>query len=135
WSRFDQAKALAARLVKDSRQGDAISVVLMGDPPRVVIGNPSPNLGEVKREVDDLSISDGATDLLATFEKVDRVLEVSPIAQKEVVFLTDLQAASWRLPADRVDAAKRILARLDARKPRFVVIDLGKPGGENRAVT
>src|SRR5262249_61927862 len=52
-SRFDQAKALAARLVKDSRQGDAISVVLMGDPPRVVIGNPSPNLGEVKREVDD----------------------------------------------------------------------------------
>jgi hypothetical protein len=134
-SRFDQAKALAARLVKDSRQGDAISVVLMGDPPRVVIGNPSPNLGEVKREVDDLSISDGATDLLATFEKVDRVLEVSPIAQKEVVFLTDLQAASWRLAADRVDAAKRILARLDARKPRFVVIDLGKPGGENRAVT
>ncbi|MGO9470052.1 MAG: BatA domain-containing protein [Isosphaeraceae bacterium] len=134
-SRFDQAKALAAQLVKDSRQGDAISVILMGDPPRVVIGDPSPNLNEVKREVDDLSISDGGTDLIATFEKVDRVLEVSPISQKEVVYLTDLQAASWRLPPEGVEAARRVLARLDARKPRSVLIDLGKAGGENRAVT
>ena len=49
-SRFDQAKALAAQLVNDSRPGDAISVILMGNPPRVVIGNPSRNLGEVKKE-------------------------------------------------------------------------------------
>jgi len=134
-SRFEQAKALAARLVKDSRQGDAVSVILMGDPPKVVIGDPSPLLSEVKREVDDLSISDGGTDLVATFDKIDHVLEVSTIPQKEVVFLTDLQAASWRLPPDRAQAAKRVLARLDAHKPRSVVIDLGKSGGENRAVT
>ena len=56
-SRFDQAKALAAQLVKDSRQGDAISVILMGDPPRVVIGDPSPNLGEVKKEIDELALT------------------------------------------------------------------------------
>ena len=35
-SRFDQAKALAAQLVKDSRRGDAVSVILMGSPPKVV---------------------------------------------------------------------------------------------------
>jgi len=134
-SRFDQAKALAAQLVKDSRKGDAISVILMGDPPHVAIGDPSPNLSEVKREIDDLSITDGGTDLVRTFEKIDRVLDVSPIAQKEVVFLTDLQSASWRLPSEGVAAAKRVLARLDERKARSVVIDLGKSGGENRAVT
>jgi hypothetical protein len=134
-SRFDEAKALAAQLVKDSRPGDAISVILMGDPPRVVIGDPSSNLSEVKREIDDLSITDGGANLVATFEKVDRVLETSQISQKEVVYLADLQAASWRLPPDGVEAAKRVLARLDARKVRSVVIDLGKSGGENRAVT
>jgi hypothetical protein len=134
-SRFDTAKALAARLVKDSRAGDTISVVLMGDPPRVAIREPSSNLTEVKREVDDLAISDGDVNLAATFEKVDQVLDSSPIPQKELVFLTDLQAASWRLPAEGAVAVKRVLAKLDERKVRSVVIDLGKPGGENRAVT
>jgi hypothetical protein len=62
------------------------------------------------------------------------VLESSTIAQKEVVFLTDLQTASWRKSGDD-DGLKRVLARLEARKPRSVVIDLGKSGGENRAVT
>ena len=134
-SRFDQAKALAAQLVKDSRRGDAISVVLMGAPPRVVIGDPSPNLIEVKKEIDELAMTHGSVDLTATFEAVDRVLDVSTIAQKEVLFLTDLQAASWRPPVEQTDGLKRVLARLEARRGRSVVIDLGKPGGENRAVT
>src|SRR5262249_33747552 len=82
-SRFDQAKAVAAQLVKDSRRGDAISVVLMGEPPRVVIGDPSPNLKEVEKEIAELAISHGGTDLSATFEAIDRVLEASPIAHKE----------------------------------------------------
>ncbi len=134
-SRFDQARALAAQLAKDSRRGDAISVVLMGDPPRVVIGDPSPNLVEVKKEIDELTMTHGGVDLRATFEAVDRVLDVSQIAQKEVLFLTDLQAASWRPPVEQTDALKRVLARLEARHGRSVVIDVGKPGGENRAVT
>ena len=34
-NRFDQAKALAAQLVRDARRGDALSVVLLADPPRI----------------------------------------------------------------------------------------------------
>src|SRR5205814_5834360 len=64
-----------------------------------------------------------------------RVLEASSIGQKEVIFLTDLQAASWRPPPEASDGLKRILARIEARQPRTVLIDLGKAGGENRAVT
>jgi hypothetical protein len=134
-SRFDQAKALASQLVKDSRKGDAISVILMGDPPKVVIGDPTQNLVEVKKEIDELTQSDGGTDLPATFKKVDEVLEASSIDQKEVVFLTDLQAASWRSPTQGNEGFTRTLARIEARRPRSVVIDLGKQGGENRAVT
>jgi hypothetical protein len=134
-SRFQQAKAAAAQLVKDSRRGDAISIILMGDPPRVVIGDPSPNLAEVRKEIDELAVSDAGVNLAATFEKVLGVLDVSPIAQKEVVILTDLQATSWRPREGGADALKRLLSRLEERRPRSVVIDVGKPGSENRAVT
>ena len=95
-TRFEQAKTLAAQLVKDARRGDAISVVLMADPPRVVIGDPSPNHAEVQKEIEEITLPHGGTDLEATFRAIDRVLDASTIAQKEVVFLTDLQAASWR---------------------------------------
>jgi hypothetical protein len=134
-SRFQQAKAIATQLVKDSRGGDAVSVILMGDPPQVVIGDPSFNLVEVRNEIDELTVSHGGADLAATFQAVLRVLEVSSIAQKEVVFLTDLQATSWRPPVGGADALKRLLAQLEERRARSVVIDLGKPGAENRAVT
>jgi hypothetical protein len=133
-TRFDQAKTLAVQLVRDARRGDAISVVLMADPPRVVIGDPSPNHAEVQKEIEEIALPHGGTDLEATFRAIDRVLEASTISQKEVVFLTDLQAASWRRGGDD-DGLKRVLARLAAHQPRSVVIDLGKSGGENRAVT
>ncbi len=132
--RFDQAKEIAAQLTKDSRGGDAISLILMASPPRVVIGDPSANLAAVKKEIDELTITDGDADLTATFKKVDDVLEVSPISQKEVVFLTDLQSTTWRSPSQGGEGLARILARIEARRPHSVVIDLGKPGGENRAI-
>ena len=74
----------------------------------VVIGDPTNNLREVEKVIGELAQSDGDVDLAATFEAVDRVLDVSSIAQKEVIFLTDLQAASWRPPAE---AATRSSAR------------------------
>jgi hypothetical protein len=136
-TRFDQAKALAAQLVRDARRGDAISLVVMGDPPRVVIGDPSPNHDEVLKELNDVAMTHGGTDLVASFNKIDEVLEVSTsIPQKEVVIITDLQAASWRRPEGLGDEGlKRIIARIEAHRPRSVVIDLGRAGGENRAVT
>ena len=135
-TRFEQAKTLAAQLVKDARRGDAISVVLMADPPRVVIGDPSPNHAEVLKEIEEITLPHGGTDLAASFDAIDRVLAASTIAQKEVVFLTDLQAASWRRPSEvGDDGLKRALAKLASARPRSVVIDLGKSGGENRAVT
>ncbi len=135
-TRFDRAKALSSQLVKDARRGDAISLIVMGDPPRVVIGDPSPNHDEVLKEIAEVTMPHGGTNLAASFGKVDEVLAVSTIPQKEIVFLTDLQTASWRRPeASGDDELKRILAKIETRHPRSVVIDLGKAGTENRAVT
>ena len=53
-TRFEQAKALAAQLVRDARRGDVLSIVLMADPPRVVVGDASPsaNQDEVLKEIE-----------------------------------------------------------------------------------
>jgi Aerotolerance regulator N-terminal/von Willebrand factor type A domain len=135
-SRFDEAKEVAARIVKDSRPGDAVSLIMMGSPPHVVIRDPLPNLNEVQKEIHELSLSDGATDLLASFGKIDQVLDVSSIPQKEIIFLTDLQGTSWRRKnAKEQEALDIILTKLAARRPRSVVIDLGKDGSQNRAIT
>ncbi|AGA26203.1 BatA domain-containing protein [Singulisphaera acidiphila] len=135
-TRWEQAKALAKQLVKDTRRGDAVSVVLMADPPRIFIKDPSPNHSEVLKEIEGITLPHGGTDLAASFAAIDRVLEASPITQKEVVFLTDLQAASWRKPeGDKDEGLKRAVANLSQRKTRSVVIDLGKAGDINRAVT
>src|SRR3954453_22549889 len=122
-TRWEQAKALAARLVKDARRGDAVSVVLMADPPRIFIKDPSRNHAEVLKEIEGITLPHGGTDLAASFAAIDRVLEASPIAQKDVVFLTDLQAASWRKrDADKDEGLKRALANIARRQARSVVI-------------
>ncbi|MBV8074806.1 MAG: BatA domain-containing protein [Planctomycetaceae bacterium] len=135
-SRFEQAKGLAAQLVKDARQGDVISVVLMADPPRVVIREPSPNKAEVLKEIGEVTLPHGGTDLAASFDAIDRALGASSIAQKEVIFLTDLQAASWKRSGESGDEGlRRAVDKLAKQQARSVVIDLGKSGAENRAVT
>ena len=100
-TRFEEAKALAARLVQDARRGDVISLVVMADPPKVVIGNPSSNHDEVRKELGEIILPHGGTDLAASFAKIDEVLDVSALPQKEVVVITDLQAASWKRPKAR----------------------------------
>ena len=136
-TRFEQAKALASQLVRDSRRGDVLSIVLMADPPRIVVGDASPsaNQAEVLKEIDAIALPHGGTDLVASLGAVDRVLEVSTVPRKEVIFLTDLQAASWRKGPGGAEALKSAIAKLEARRAQSVVIDLGKDGGENRAVT
>ena len=93
-SRFDQAKAVAQQFVKDSRRGDAISLIMMGEPPRVVIGDPSPNLAEVQKEIARaFAVRTAATDL-AGHLRGDRpgARRLARSRQKEIIFLTDLQA-------------------------------------------
>ncbi|CAN5762451.1 BatA domain-containing protein [soil metagenome] len=134
-SQFDRAKEFADGYVKGARRGDAISVVLMADPPRAVIGAPSPNHDEVRRELEEIRLPHGSTDLPASFVKVNEVLASSDIAQKEVIFLTDLQANSWQASPGADEDLKRALQTLEERKVNSVIVDLGEDGGQNHAVT
>lgn len=134
-TRFDQARGLARRLVKDARPGDAFSLVLMADPPRAVVGAPAFSREAVLKEIDELTLPHGGADLANTFRILDEVLEASDITRKEVVVVTDLQRASWAPGRGAADERlTRALARIEAKRARSLVIDLGTADAENRAI-
>ncbi len=135
-SRFEQAKSLSANLLShNAKRGDVISIVIMGDPPRIVIRDPSPHHAEVLKELAEIPLPHGGTDLAASFQAIDRVLASSDIPQKELIILTDLQTASWRSKGGRGDdALKRAIKKLESHQPRSVVVDLGRSGDQNAAV-
>jgi hypothetical protein len=134
-TRFDQAKEIARRLVKDARGGDAFSVVLIADPPRAVVGAPAFSKDSVLKALDEVVLPHGGTDLAGSFRVIDEVLGASDIPRKELVVLTDLQRASWA--ADRPGSDERLrraIDRIDAKRARSLVIDLGTQDARNRAV-
>lgn len=142
-SRFDRAQELAAQIVNESPQGDGFTLVLMSDPPSVVVGTPAFEPNDFIEEIDNLRLPHAGGDLAATLEKVEGILdsarrEQPRLVREEVYFLTDLGRQTW-LPdfAGAAAAAKfrERSARLGERTAAMVVIDLGQAGSENLAVT
>jgi len=141
-SRFDRAKQLAAQIVEESDQGDGFSLVLMSDPPRVVVGKPALEPRDFLKEIGLLELPHTTADLARTLELVEQVLlaarrEEPRLTRQEVYFLTDLGRVGWgpdRLgPAALADVQQRA-ARL-AESASLAVIDLGQPDAANVAVT
>jgi hypothetical protein len=134
-SLFEDAREFADGYIRKARRGDVLSLVVMADPPRVVIGAPSPNLSEVRKEVADLRPRHGTVNLPATLAKVLEVLAASDVPQKEVLFLTDLQATTWRGGETVGEDLRRALTQLESRKASSIVVDLGEGVSQNHAVT
>lgn len=136
-SRFDAARQLAKDIVQAGRQGDAFTLVVMGEPPRVVIGQPAFSQQDVLDEIDNLELLHAGALLPGTLAEVATVLRRSSerqprLARRRVVFLTDLQLATW----GEIESAdcRQQLARL-ADLATLELIDLGQPGEQNLAVT
>ena len=58
-TRFERAKRIARQIVNAGRQGDAFSLVLMADRPRVIIGGAAVEPAAVIREIDNLELTAG----------------------------------------------------------------------------
>lgn len=138
-SRFDWAKELAREIIADSRQGDAYSLVLMADPPSVVISGPAMEASAVSAELAGLKLSHGGADLPATLQKVSELLHSAAarnLERKEVYFLTDLGRNTWA-PERLAATGTRLQAQLDelAAEAALIVLDLGQPTAPNRAIS
>lgn len=139
-SRFERAKELARRIVEESRQGDAFTLVVMASPPQAVVGTPALERGEILEEIENLRQFDTTADLPDTVQKAREVLQnawrENPSLAHEIYFLTDLQRVGWApnlSPAAMAEFQDR--SKTLAESAALVVIDLGQPDTGNIAVT
>ena len=136
-SRFDTARELAKDLVHSGRQGDGYTVVVLGAPSRVVIGQPAFDPRDVVEELDNLELSHSGASLPATLADVESIVRLASqrhprLSRHRVYFLTDLQQTTWG-EVDSPDSRQRLTRLADLAE--LELIDLGQPGEQNLAVT
>lgn len=141
-SRFQRAKELAVQIVEESRPADGFTLVVLGEPPRVVVGSPAFEAGDFIEEVENLQQPHTGGDLAATLEKVDDIVararrEHPRLAAHEVYFLTDLGRTTWLPDLSGREAHEAFQRRSQqlSKQAHLVIVDLGQPQADNVAVT
>ncbi|MEX0711865.1 MAG: BatA domain-containing protein [Pirellulales bacterium] len=139
---FDRAKQLAARVVDKSSQGDGFTLVLLADPPRVVVGTPAFEPHDFLAEIEALRLPHAGADLPGTITKIEEILETARrehprLKREEVIFITDLGRTAWRpdLGGPQALAEFRKRSQRLASAAHIVVADLGQPAAENLSLS
>lgn len=141
---WERAKARALELIRDSlRQGDSVSVILAGDPPRALIRQPTFDLEDAARRIRTARLSDGGTNFARAARLCLETLKDAPHPNREVYLITDNQAVGWRLSAgasgseiDRrpsPDSGHQVWREV-ARLARLYLVVVGEPNPQNVAV-
>ncbi|MHB8902557.1 MAG: BatA domain-containing protein, partial [Thermoguttaceae bacterium] len=141
-SRFDAAKELVARVVDQSHQGDGFSLVLMSDPARAVVDEPSYAPGEFLAELNALRQPHSGPDLDGAAAHVERLVGEArrrhpKLTRQEVYFLTDLGRTAWdpdSLGRARADAIRNRFQKI-SEVAELNLFDLGERDADNIAVS
>jgi hypothetical protein len=144
---FEQACAVANQILQESKLGDGFSVVLASSPARRIVSEASDDARKVADEIDHLRLPRGNADMPGTLNAIEDILRTSPSKYEDrvVYFLTDMQRSTWiNKQGDETDSLKRadkqggetdsIWNRIKDRG-RFVLVDVGREGVVNSAVT
>lgn len=131
---FDQARARALEILRESAGGDGFSVVLQAAPPRRIVPEPSLDARKVGEEIQALTLPHGNADFVATLTTVEDLVRHSPnrFEEREVYFLTDLQRATWT--ARSFAEAGGLLQKIQGRA-RTIFVHVGGDAVANSAVT
>jgi hypothetical protein len=139
-TRFERAKQRAEQIVRESNQGDGFTLVLMADPPQVIVGTPSLAPLDFTSEIAGTKVTDGGGDVAATLVQIERILQTARrentrLAHEQVFFLTDLGRNSWAPDLSAAAAAefRERSVRL-GESAALTIVDLGQPDAENLAV-
>ena len=103
-TRFAAAQQIAIDAVENSRQGDGFTLVLMAEPPRVVVPEPAFDPQDVISELRALRPWHGGANLPASLAEVGKILDAAGrqhprLTQSQVCFLTDLGETTWEAAA------------------------------------
>lgn len=142
---FAVAKQLATEMVGAGHAGDAFTIILMAAPPKVVAGAQAFDHAAVAAQIESLSQPQSGADLAATLALIndalaDKSAKGTP-TNKEVYFLTDLQARTWgeftknlqpanaTKPSDLSAAVTSLTKRAST-----TIVDLGAANASNLAI-
>ncbi len=138
-TRFDRAKELARRIVEESSQSDAFSLMLMSRRPRVIV-NAALDRAAILREIDDLRLPHERAELPPAVAQLRRMIdetrEKNPrLDRHEVYFLTDLQRTTWAPKLSETARAEFLRQTSElANSAALIVHDVGQPHADNLAV-
>ena len=136
-------KEIAARIVEGDSEGDGFTLVLLGQPPRVVVGTPSFDARDFLKKIQALELPHAGTDLPQTLVEVEKVLnnarrETSRLTRRRSTSCTDLGRVGGA-GTPRLGRPCRVPQKRGPPHwpmPRaLTVINLGQPDAENIAVT
>lgn len=136
-SRFALAKDLAIDLVDDSTDGDGFTILMMADPPEVIVREPAFAADDVVEELTSLQLTHGGANLHATLAMIEEVVDAAQakhdrLKHTQVLLMTDLGRTTW----DEVESAEcrdRIAAI--AAKTDVILLDVGQAASKNVAIT
>ena len=99
-TRFEVAKDLASQLVDQSTQGDGFTLVLMSDPPRVIIREPAFARNDIIEEIDSLDLPQGGGNLSSTLSEVEKIVRSaiekrSRLARTKICIFSDMGRTTW----------------------------------------
>ncbi len=88
-TRWELAKTGAEQLLRSAREGDAVTIVLAGRPARIALA-PTTDLAAAEHALDELAVSDRATDLPASVDLARAALRPLPQRDHRLIVLSDL---------------------------------------------
>ena len=118
-------------LMKHFEKRDGVSVFLAGSRPHARIGSPSFDHENVVKEIEKLTVSDSATDMVGTLEEARKVLADSKQERKVVYILTDNTQAAWE---DEGASDLRDVAAAVSEMADIVVVDVSGGTQSNLAI-
>lgn len=138
---FDRAKQVIAQIVGESPHGDGFTLILMSEPPKVIVPSPAFARAEFLEELAGVSLPHGGGDLSGAMTKAVELLRTArrderKLIRDEVYIVSDLCGGSWR--PDDAAAKKQLRAQAEAltrEGAALVVVDVGQSDTENTAVT
>jgi len=141
-TRFERAQQLAAEVVDAAGRGDAFTLVLMGEPPQVIIPQPAFDPQDIRQELSALRLPHAGANLSSSLASAEKLLQEvrekhKRIDAQRVCIFTDLGATTWaNITTDEIDTRIRRIGEA-ARTTLFDVAERTDRQGrvDNTAVT
>lgn len=128
---WERAKAMAHSVLGDARTGDVASVVVMGMPASVLVGDASPYLDAVSAEIEGIRPQHAAASVDPALDLVRDILKSSHAARRRIWFLTDLQRSTWlgESAGDAAETGRKLRSLSD--QARCTILDPSSPESPN----